>query len=120
MVSSERSDIPKLLIIGRGSIGRKHETNAQGLGVPIVTVDPNPEQEADFVSVEQALAFYDKGYFSHALVASPVDQHYVTLLQLLEEGIPAILVEKPIGLPEQPGNRYLLDLTGDLIQLSNS
>jgi len=91
----------KLLLIGRGSIGKKHEQNAQALGAQIVTVDPDPEQKADFHTVEQAMASCGEGHFSHALVASPVQFHYATLLQLLDYGLPAILMEKPLVLPEE-------------------
>ncbi len=90
-----------LLLIGRGSIGRKHEQNAHVLGARIVTVDPDPKQEADFHTVQQAIAAWGEGAFSHALVASPVQCHYETLVQLLEHGVPAILVEKPLVLPEE-------------------
>ena len=62
----------KFLLIGRGSIGRKHERNAAFLGARIVTVDPDPKQEADFHTVEQAMASCGEDFFSHALVASPV------------------------------------------------
>lgn len=91
----------KFLLIGRGSIGRKHERNAAFLGARIVTVDPDPKQEADFHTVEQAMASCGEDFFSHALVASPVQCHYATLRQLLEYRVPAILVEKPLVLPEE-------------------
>jgi len=98
--SNQVSDC-KLLLIGRGSIGRKHEQNAHVLGTRIVTVDPDPKQEADFHTVERAMASCGEGYFSHALVASPVQCHYATLLRLLDYRVPAILVEKPLVLPEE-------------------
>lgn len=100
----------KLLILGRGSIGRKHERNAKELGAQTVTVDPSPEQEADFQTLEQAMASCGGQAFSHALVASPVQFHYHTLWKLLDYDVPSILVEKPLALPEQLESvRALLD-----------
>ncbi len=101
MSNSYQAPAIKLLLVGRGSIGKKHEGNAQVLGAHIVTVDPDPEQEADFCSVEQAMASCGENSFSHALVASPVQFHYLTLLQLLDYGVPSILMEKPLVLPEE-------------------
>jgi predicted dehydrogenase len=101
MMLPKPSPVTKLLIIGRGSIGKKHERNAQALGVQYATVDPDPEQEADYPSLEEALDSCGDGAFSHALVASPVQYHYLTLLQLLDSDVPSILVEKPLVLPEE-------------------
>lgn len=101
MKNSYHGPKTKFLIIGRGSIGKKHERNAQELGAQTVTVDPNPEQEADFQTLEQAMVSCGEHVFSHALVASPVQFHYQTLWKLLDYEVPSILIEKPLVLPEE-------------------
>ena len=97
---SDESFRQKLLIVGCGSIGKKHENNAKKLGAEVVTVDPNPMLKADFPSVQQAFSNQKGKKFSHALIATPVETHLSLLRELLDAGIPFILVEKPLVLPE--------------------
>ena len=93
------SDSP-LLIVGRGSIGRKHESNAAMLGVPTVAVDPGLESGAAFRDLESAWAATPGG-FSRAIIATPAALHLRTLSQLLDLGVKDILLEKPLCTAEQ-------------------
>ena len=90
-----------LLIVGRGSIGKKHEGNARKLGVNVITVDPVAALQADYHTVREALSAQKTDKISHALIASPVGSHLSVLRELLQAGIPSILVEKPLVLPEE-------------------
>ena len=101
MNECEKVSDQTLLIVGRGSIGKKHELNARSLGTNVVTVDPVPEAEADYLTIAEAIAAHHPKYFSHALIASPVGTHLSTLLELLQADVPFILVEKPLVLPEE-------------------
>ncbi len=95
--SKDRNQV--LLLVGRGSIGQKHEQNAKGRGVAVVTVDPDPKQGADCGDVKEAFVKFGKGYFTHALIATPVTNHLPTLLEVLDHGIPSVLLEKPLVMP---------------------
>ncbi|RMH08883.1 MAG: gfo/Idh/MocA family oxidoreductase [Nitrospirae bacterium] len=87
----------RVLVIGRGSIGQKHERNAHALGATVVTVDPDPDRNANFLTLDQALSAFPPDFFTHAVVACPVAHHLSTLVELLDFGVPAILVEKPLA-----------------------
>ena len=90
-----------LLVVGRGSIGKKHELNARALGAKVITVDPVPTLEADYRTIGEAISAHGPGYFSHALIASPVASHFSVLQELLHADLPSVLVEKPLVLPEE-------------------
>lgn len=90
---------PSLLVLGRGSIGRKHLANAAALGVAAVSVDPAPDSGSDFRDLEAALRGGRR--FSHALVATPPAAHLAGLRRLLETDVPNILIEKPLCTAEQ-------------------
>lgn len=90
---------PSLLVLGRGSIGRKHLDNAAALGAEAVSVDPNPDSGAEFRDLEAALRGGRR--FSHALVATPPAAHLAGLRRLLQTDVPNILLEKPLCTPEQ-------------------
>lgn len=90
-----------LLILGYGSIGKKHAANASQLGVRTVTVDPDSASGAGFTALGEALLANSPGFFSHALIASPAAWHLSSLEEVLASGISQVLVEKPLCLPQE-------------------
>jgi predicted dehydrogenase len=90
-----------LLIVGCGSIGRKHESNSRRLGANVITVDPDPTVRATLADLEAAILHYPRQYFTHAIIATPVETHLGILETLLEYGVPRILVEKPLATPKE-------------------
>ncbi len=79
------------LIIGYGSIGKRHARNLLTLrpGATLVIVDPLYHKS---LSLEEAL---DYPGIAGAIVASPTEQHLAQLLALHARGIPLYL-EKPV------------------------
>ena len=88
----------RLLILGHGSIGKKHAANAKKLKAEVVTVDPSPEAGADFNSLADA---FGKKAFSHAVIATPAQLHLSGLKEILKRGTRRVLLEKPLCLPEE-------------------
>jgi predicted dehydrogenase len=92
----------RVLIVGFGSIGRRHLANLRQLrprsriGVWRLhnPPDPQPPTGADeqFVSLEQALEFAPDA----AIIAGPASTHLETALSLAEAGV-HLLVEKPLA-----------------------
>lgn len=86
----------KLLIIGCGSIGQRHEKNAKELkdySVQVITCDIDPS--ADFQDIDKALAEKPNG----VIIATPSQHHFSHVqktIDLLEKENTKILVEKPI------------------------
>lgn len=97
MTSLSRARNINVLIIGRGSIGQKHERNARALGAGVVTVDPDPQRHADFCEISQALSVHGRAFFTHAIIATPLSSHIPVLEELLEWNLAAILIEKPLA-----------------------
>jgi len=100
----EISNSANLLIIGAGSIGRKHEANARKLGVNTRTVDSEPSARADFLDPLSAFRHYGPDHFTHAIIATPLKSHLSILTLLLDQRIPRILVEKPLAYIDEADN----------------
>ena len=94
-----------LLIVGAGSVGRRHLQNFAGLGVQVAAMDPNPARLAEaaaktpligqFTSLEQALG--GSLAFDGAVICSPPSLHVEQTRQCVDARL-ACLVEKPLGL----------------------
>ncbi len=91
----------KILLIGLGSIGKRHLTNILNLGytnVSIVTrsgILSEPfTQLTVYSTVEKAL---QETQFEAAIVCTPTAQHTQVVLQLLNANIPYIYLEKPVS-----------------------
>lgn len=78
---------PRVLVIGQGSIGRRHATNLRGLGADVSTVD----LEFDTDHGGRVPAGFDG-----VVVASPTVRHAAHALAALDTGA-AVLVEKPLA-----------------------
>lgn len=103
-----------LLVIGCGSVGKRHAANFEALGCRISGIDPRPERlnetasrvrlEHRFVHFEAALE--RSAEFDAAVIASPPSLHVSQAVACLEAGLP-LLLEKPVA-PDLESARHLL------------
>ena len=94
---------PHILIIGSGSVGKRHARNLAALGCRISCVDPREDRRREFsaetpvvgahATVEAALA---QGGFDAVVVASPTTYHPANTLIALQAKLP-VLLEKPVA-----------------------
>jgi len=92
-----------VLVIGTGSVGKRHGANLASLGCRISGVDPRPDRLAElservplvgrFPTVDDALRH---GGFDAAVVASPPTAHVDQASACLRAGLP-VLLEKPVA-----------------------
>ncbi|HEV7276275.1 MAG TPA: Gfo/Idh/MocA family oxidoreductase [Devosiaceae bacterium] len=96
-------DLTHLLIVGAGSVGKRHARNLSALGCRISCVDPREDRRwemaaetplaGDFISLDAALA---QGRFDGVVVAAPTAHHPHATVAALEAGLP-VLLEKPMA-----------------------
>jgi len=94
--------VPHILILGTGSVGRRHARNFHALGCHVSCMDPRSDrlEEAgrdlsikhQFTNLEAALSH--AGEFSGVVVSSPPTFHVQQSQAALELGLP-VLLEKP-------------------------
>ncbi|HEY8190544.1 MAG TPA: Gfo/Idh/MocA family oxidoreductase [Micavibrio sp.] len=87
----------KILVVGAGSIGKRHATNAAALGHETGIFDLNPQAAqvsniTTFSSLSNALDWKPDG----AVIATPHKTHIDMARQVTTAGIP-VLIEKPIS-----------------------
>ena len=95
----------KLLIIGAGSIGKRHIKNAINLGISvnnIVVMDPREDriEEVKKIGVIKTFTDFDlslKEQFDAAIICSPTSLHIKQAIELARLK-KHILIEKPLGL----------------------
>lgn len=93
-----------ILIIGSGSVGKRHATNFSSLGCEISLFDLNQDRlnevssnvivKASYIDINEALRV-DK--FDGAVICSPTLYHPEQALLLIEAGVP-VLLEKPLAI----------------------
>lgn len=93
-----------ILIIGSGSVGRRHARNFAQFGCRISAVDPRTDRldelaaevsaEGRFTTLDEALV--SGTHYDGAVIGSPPSVHVVQSLACLEAGIP-LLLEKPVS-----------------------
>jgi predicted dehydrogenase len=93
-----------ILVVGAGSVGRRHLRNLHSLGCSVSCVDPRPErldQAGDelpvtkrFATLEDALKHGER--FSGVAICSPPRFHVSQSLAALEADLP-VLLEKPVA-----------------------
>jgi predicted dehydrogenase len=94
---------PHLLIVGSGSIGKRHARNLASLGCRISCVDPREERRKElaaetpvigsYPTIEDALSI---GGLDGVVVGSPTAFHPAQTISALEAGLP-VLLEKPVA-----------------------
>jgi predicted dehydrogenase len=93
---------PHILVVGAGSVGRRHLRNFHTLGCDVSTFDPRPdriEEAAGEVSLRNRYgtleeALRDSGELSAAVIGSPTRFHPEQAVLALDAGLP-VLLEKP-------------------------
>lgn len=93
-----------ILVIGSGSVGKRHAQNLQQLGCRISCVDPRADRLEDMTAAGIALSgswqtldqALTAASFDGAVVASPTSFHVQQSMACLERGIP-VLLEKPVA-----------------------
>ena len=94
-----------ILIVGTGSVGKRHAINLTALGCTVTCVDPRQDRldevagegitlQAVFSSLEEAIAADDT--FDAVVVASPPSFHVDQSISALRRGKP-VLLEKPVS-----------------------
>ncbi len=96
---------PHVLIVGAGSVGRRHARNLAALGCTISAVDPRADRlrEASsevavvgcYETVEEAF-HVDRRSLTAVVIASPPRVHVDQALLALKAGLP-VLLEKPVS-----------------------
>jgi predicted dehydrogenase len=94
---------PHILIIGSGSVGKRHARNLAALGCRISCVDPREDRRRELAAetsvvgahatIEASLA---QGGFDAVVVASPTTYHPANTLIALQAKLP-VLLEKPVA-----------------------
>lgn len=89
-----------ILVLGAGSVGKRHLDNLRGLGCRVSAMDPRADRVAEagdlaarYGSIEQAARDFNN--FDGVVVASPPKYHVVQSRRCLEAGLP-VLLEKPV------------------------
>jgi len=96
----------RLVIIGHGSIGKRHHRNAVALGIPesaIQIVDP---AVSDASSLKEALASHPDA----VCICTPLDTHYEIARKVLTRTTASLFVEKPLCTE--------VDQASDLVELA--
>lgn len=91
----------KILLVGFGSIGKRHLRNILSLGYNNISVVSRAghlsdefEQLSVFMTVDEAIADI---HFDAAIICVPTAYHIPTILTLLHAGIKNIYLEKPVS-----------------------
>jgi predicted dehydrogenase len=94
---------PHILIIGSGSVGKRHARNLAALGCRISCVDPREDRRREFAAETPVVAAFDSaeaalaaGGLDGVVVASPTLYHPANTLAALAAGLP-VLLEKPVA-----------------------
>jgi predicted dehydrogenase len=94
---------PHILIIGSGSVGRRHARNFAALGCRISCVDPRAERRVELAAETPVVASHASdeaalgaGGLDAVVVASPTAYHPANTIAALEARLP-VLLEKPVA-----------------------
>lgn len=91
-----------ILIIGAGSVGRRHARNLDRLGATIACFDPRVDRREQARKELKCLEVFDEldralsASYAGAVIASPPSFHVDQAIGCLERGIP-VLLEKPVA-----------------------
>jgi predicted dehydrogenase len=91
----------KILLVGLGSIGKRHLSNIINLGYNDVSVVTRsgvlPQPFAHLKAYPTVNAALQENNFDAAIICTPTAQHTLTVLQLLQANTSAIYLEKPVS-----------------------
>jgi predicted dehydrogenase len=93
-----------ILIVGSGSVGKRHAANLSALGCTISAMDPHPRRISEMATDTQVVGAFDsiaealhvEKTFDGVVIASPPKFHVDQAIEALEAGIP-VLLEKPVS-----------------------
>lgn len=101
---------PHLLVVGAGSVGRRHARNFRSLSCRVSAVDPRSDRRNDISSDGAVEATYPdfetaigSGVFDAVVIASPTKFHVPQALEAIEHRLPVYL-EKPPALDLEGAN----------------
>ncbi len=89
-----------ILVIGLGSIGKRHVRNLLSLGynnISIVTRKPLPEEFFTLVPYQSAKEALDASHFDTAFICTPTSNHLSIFFTLLQHKVVNIYIEKPLS-----------------------
>lgn len=97
-------DRKHILIVGSGSVGKRHARNLVTLGCRVSCVDPDHERQRELASEVPMVAAYncmeeaskDKGSFDGVVIGSPPIFHVDQAITALDWRLP-VLLEKPVS-----------------------
>jgi len=91
----------QILIIGSGSIGKRHLRNLINLGYrDICLIRRQKKKLIDFPFLEVYTSIKEacnKNTFNFAIIATPSSMHYQNFIEISNENIPNVYIEKPIA-----------------------
>src|ERR1700754_1374860 len=92
-----------ILIIGSGSVGKRHARNLAALGCRVSCVDPREDRRREFAAETAVVGAYATtedalraGGLDGVVVASPTAYHPANTVAALEARLP-VLLEKPVA-----------------------
>ena len=92
-----------ILVLGSGSVGKRHARNFAALGCEISCFDPREDRRSELASEVKIRKAYDNWYEAledgasdGVVVASPTAYHAVQAEEAMRRGIP-VLLEKPLA-----------------------
>ncbi|MDP6343780.1 MAG: Gfo/Idh/MocA family oxidoreductase, partial [Alphaproteobacteria bacterium] len=93
----------RILIVGAGSVGRRHAGNLRQLGCSVSAVDPREDRRAEFAAAFDGAACHadldralSVGGLDGVAICSPTRFHVEQCLPALDAGLP-VLLEKPVA-----------------------
>lgn len=107
-----------ILILGAGSVGKRHLTNLADLGIrKFAVVDPRADRRGEAAALAQDVQVFetlgvalDRGNYSGAVVASPPRFHVDQCLDLIAHDI-AVFLEKPVSIELSEAERLAQAVT---------
>ena len=90
------SDVPRIAIVGVGSIGSRHINNLLAMGYQdLVGIDPRPMPHDERLPIVETFKDMEWWQPTHALICSPPEFHYHHAKYFVDRGIPTF-IEKPM------------------------
>ncbi len=95
--------MPHILIVGSGSVGKRHARNFSALGCNVSCVDPRPDRREELGRESRMISAYgdidaalEAGGFDGIAICSPPHVHVDQAMAALLKGLP-VLLEKPVA-----------------------